>query len=288
MGGRLNGEHGLTAPLSCQCIADRTVKILPSNGWEIGCAIITSRLRCLAIHCAISPDVPLSGHFFGILFVIPAQRLSRPTRGYVQGGNQDENQERAFPPNNGGNTMADDTTAEDARTDDRDSMDTGDGTEPVTRHDVAEGSILGAIGGAVVGRLAGGPIGAMIGAVLGGVASAGAMEVVDKHDHDYAGAPQGDAGTLHDDAVEGDAPLPLPEPSQPCPPWAHPSRCRLTGSLRSGSEPTRSTTSVGMVTVRTLKIGLRRSARSCKADRGMGDRSARIVCGSRLALNPSQ
>lgn len=58
-------------------------------------------------------------------------------------------------------------------------------TEPATRHDVAEGGVLGAVGGAVVGMLAGGPVGAVIGAVVGGAASAGAVDVVDKHDHDY-------------------------------------------------------------------------------------------------------
>ena len=59
------------------------------------------------------------------------------------------------------------------------------GAEPATSHDVTEGGVLGAVGGAVVGMLAGGPIGAVIGAVAGGVASAGAVGVVDKHDHDY-------------------------------------------------------------------------------------------------------
>lgn len=59
------------------------------------------------------------------------------------------------------------------------------GTEPATGHDVTEGGVLGAVGGAVVGMLAGGPIGAVIGAVAGGIASAGAVGVVDKHDHDY-------------------------------------------------------------------------------------------------------
>ena len=59
------------------------------------------------------------------------------------------------------------------------------GEEPATKHDVTEGGVLGAVGGAVVGMLAGGPIGAVIGAVAGGAASAGAVGVVDKHDHDY-------------------------------------------------------------------------------------------------------
>ena len=59
------------------------------------------------------------------------------------------------------------------------------GAEPATSHDVTEGGVLGAVGGAIVGGLAGGPIGAIIGAVAGGLASAGAVDVVDKHDHDY-------------------------------------------------------------------------------------------------------
>ncbi len=63
--------------------------------------------------------------------------------------------------------------------------DSAHGTEPATSHDVTEGGVLGAVGGAVVGMLAGGPIGAVIGAVAGGIASAGAVGVVDKHDHDY-------------------------------------------------------------------------------------------------------
>lgn len=58
-------------------------------------------------------------------------------------------------------------------------------TEPATKHDVAEGGIIGAVGGAVVGALAGGPVGAVIGAVAGGAGSAGAVDVVDKHDHDF-------------------------------------------------------------------------------------------------------
>lgn len=61
-----------------------------------------------------------------------------------------------------------------------------DGKEPATGHDVKEGGLLGAIGGGVVGAVAGGPIGAVIGAVVGGAASAGAVDVVDKHDDDYA------------------------------------------------------------------------------------------------------
>jgi len=58
--------------------------------------------------------------------------------------------------------------------------------DPSTSHDVAEGGMLGAVGGAIVGALAGGPIGAVIGAVLGGIASAGAVDLVDKHDHEAA------------------------------------------------------------------------------------------------------
>ncbi|MBV9849083.1 MAG: hypothetical protein JO250_05275 [Armatimonadetes bacterium] len=58
-------------------------------------------------------------------------------------------------------------------------------TEPATKHDVKEGGGIGAVGGAVVGGLAGGPVGAVVGAVAGGAASAGAVDVVDKHDHDY-------------------------------------------------------------------------------------------------------
>ncbi len=59
------------------------------------------------------------------------------------------------------------------------------GTEPATGHDTTEGGIMGAVGGAIVGALAGGPIGAVIGAIAGGAASAAAVNVVDKHDHDY-------------------------------------------------------------------------------------------------------
>ena len=57
--------------------------------------------------------------------------------------------------------------------------------EPATKHDVSEGGIIGAVGGAVVGGLAGGPVGAVIGAIVGGAASAGAVNIVDKHDNDY-------------------------------------------------------------------------------------------------------
>ena len=59
-------------------------------------------------------------------------------------------------------------------------------TEPATKHDVGIGGGIGAIGGAIVGGLAGGPVGAIIGAIAGGAASAGAVDVVDKHDHDFA------------------------------------------------------------------------------------------------------
>ena len=66
--------------------------------------------------------------------------------------------------------------------------------EPATGHDVAEGGGIGAVGGAIVGGIAGGPIGAVIGAVAGGLASAGAVDVVDKHDGDY-NRTVGTAGT---------------------------------------------------------------------------------------------
>jgi hypothetical protein len=58
-------------------------------------------------------------------------------------------------------------------------------TEPATGHDVGEGGAIGLVGGAIVGALAGGPVGAVIGAVAGGIASAGAVDVVDRYDHDY-------------------------------------------------------------------------------------------------------
>jgi uncharacterized protein (TIGR02271 family) len=79
----------------------------------------------------------------------------------------------------------------DTKLDDDDALTTGtatvhsSGTEPATTHDTTEGGIMGAVGGAIVGALAGGPIGAVIGAVAGGIASAGAVNVVDRHDHDY-------------------------------------------------------------------------------------------------------
>ena len=72
--------------------------------------------------------------------------------------------------------------------------------EPATKHDVTEGGVIGAVGGAVVGALAGGPIGAVIGAVVGGAASAGAIGIVDKHDHDYTGTEYANsADTLNTD-----------------------------------------------------------------------------------------
>ncbi len=77
--------------------------------------------------------------------------------------------------------------------------------EPATTHDVTEGGILGAVGGAIVGGLAGGPIGAIIGAIAGGAASAGAVDVVDKHDHDYARTTAGsDTDTMDEDATVND------------------------------------------------------------------------------------
>ena len=80
-----------------------------------------------------------------------------------------------------------------------------DNTEPATKHDVTEGGTIGAVGGAIVGALAGGPVGAIIGAVAGGAASAGAVDVVDKHDNDYdrtvgnSAAGTGAVGTYDDD-----------------------------------------------------------------------------------------
>jgi len=59
--------------------------------------------------------------------------------------------------------------------------------ELATKHDVAEGGVIGAVGGAIVGEFAGGPVGAIIGAVVGGAASAGATHVVDQHDGDNRG-----------------------------------------------------------------------------------------------------
>ena len=82
-------------------------------------------------------------------------------------------------------TLDDDATRTDTAHDSVTGITAHPGTEPATGHDTAEGGILGAVGGAIVGALAGGPIGAIIGAVAGGAASAGAVNVVDKHDHDY-------------------------------------------------------------------------------------------------------
>lgn len=64
-------------------------------------------------------------------------------------------------------------------------VDTRSNKEPATAHDINEGGAIGAVGGAIVGGLAGGPVGAVIGAIAGGVVSAGAVDVVDKHDNDY-------------------------------------------------------------------------------------------------------
>ena len=80
------------------------------------------------------------------------------------------------------------------------------GSEPATAHDVKEGGILGAVGGAVVGLLAGGPIGAVIGAVAGGAASAAAINVVDKHDHDYDRTEGTDTTGTHAAGTTGTAP----------------------------------------------------------------------------------
>ncbi len=82
-------------------------------------------------------------------------------------------------------TLNDDATRTDTAHDSVTGITAHPGTEPATGHDTKEGGILGAVGGAVVGMLAGGPIGAVIGAVAGGAASAAAVNVVDKHDHDY-------------------------------------------------------------------------------------------------------
>ena len=100
--------------------------------------------------------------------------------------------------------MADDTIRnENAAV--RDDVDARNDTEPATKHDVTEGGVIGAVGGAIVGGIAGGPLaplGAVIGAVVGGVASAGAVDVVDKHDHDYNRTV---AGTGTDDYSDYDA-----------------------------------------------------------------------------------
>jgi len=79
--------------------------------------------------------------------------------------------------------------------------------EPATAHDVAEGGAIGLVGGAIVGGLAGGPIGAVVGAVLGGAASAGAVDVVDKHDHDYARTASGVYHNSVDDVDDEDEDL---------------------------------------------------------------------------------
>lgn len=92
-------------------------------------------------------------------------------------------------------------------------LETTNDTEPATKHDIGIGGGLGAVGGAIIGALAGGPVGAVIGAIAGGAASAGAVDVVDKHDHDYArtapqtstadmdAAPSYTAGTVADDTA---------------------------------------------------------------------------------------
>ncbi len=80
-----------------------------------------------------------------------------------------------------------------------DELDTTKDTEPATKHDVGIGGGLGAVGGAIVGALAGGPVGAVIGAIAGGAASAGAIDVVDKHDHDF------DSTAAHDTTTGGTA-----------------------------------------------------------------------------------
>lgn len=78
--------------------------------------------------------------------------------------------------------MADNTTLNEDR---NKAIDQANDTEPATGHDVGIGGGIGVVGGAIVGGLAGGPVGAVIGAVAGGVVSAGAVDAVDKHDHDY-------------------------------------------------------------------------------------------------------
>ena len=97
-------------------------------------------------------------------------------------------------------------------------LDTTSDTEPATKHDVGIGGGLGAVGGAIVGALAGGPVGAVIGAIAGGAASAGAVDVVDKHDHDFARtapdaspadaavAPAYTAGTMAETAADATTP----------------------------------------------------------------------------------
>ena len=105
--------------------------------------------------------------------------------------------------------MADDVVTDDVRT-----VSAEGETEPATHHDVAEGGILGAVGGAVVGALAGGPLGAVIGAVVGGVAAAGAVEVVDKHDHDHAKTVNS-ADVSEHETIVGNPAVPPAEAAQP-------------------------------------------------------------------------
>ena len=77
--------------------------------------------------------------------------------------------------------------------------------EPATTHDVAEGGVIGALGGAAVGALAGGPVGAIVGAVVGGAASAGAVDAVDKRDHDYVQTQYPGTAVTGDDPLVDDA-----------------------------------------------------------------------------------
>lgn len=86
---------------------------------------------------------------------------------------------------NTNDTLNDDAARTDTAHDSVTGITAHPGTEPATGHDTTEGGIMGAVGGAIVGALAGGPIGAVIGAIAGGAASAAAVNVVDKHDHDY-------------------------------------------------------------------------------------------------------
>ena len=109
------------------------------------------------------------------------------------------------------------------------------GAEPATAHDTAEGGILGAVGGAVVGLFAGGPIGAVIGAVVGGAASAGAVNVVDRHDHDYNPAAENgnsDAG-LTNQQPQG-ATMTGEYPADPAP--AYNTNLAQTGTLGTSKE----------------------------------------------------
>ncbi len=99
--------------------------------------------------------------------------------------------------------MADDTRATDLDTPEKE-----DEPAPPAEHEAAEGGVLGVIGGAIVGGLAGGPIGAVIGAVLGGIASAGAVEAVEQHDH---------KDTEHGDEVPAGSTL-LPDDTASVPP----------------------------------------------------------------------